>query len=208
MANKSSLHTYARGWVFRDAKNKHPQLFSSKCSLSAGVNAVQGWTPLRVSFAENNGFSSLWFMESLFTFIWACSPWISESEGTLVHKPAIKSCRAHAQAVGCNIGWDKFLVQVLHQNLEQRLTSCTQKEPKDYPSFGFSEQKCLCLLAHTHTLSQQRSGIKTVIPSSISGMMRDLGMHGNVNYNIRNRLAEGLSSNEHKPLQPPTKNKK
>lgn len=118
------------------------------------------------------------------------------------HKPAIKPCPAHAQAVGCNIGWHKFLVQVLHQNLEQCLISCTKKELKNYPSFGFSEQKCLCLLAHTHKISKQRSRIKTVIPSSISGMMRDLG---NTNYNIRNRLAEGLSSNEHKPLQPPPK---
>lgn len=123
------------------------------------------------------------------------------------HKPATKSCRALAQAVGCNIGWHKFLVQVFHQKLEQCLTSCSQKELNTYPSFGFSEQKPLCLLAHTHTLSKHHSAIKTVIPSSISGMMRDLGMHGNTNYNTRNRLAAGLSSTEPKPLQHPTKKK-
>lgn len=43
----------------------------------------------------------------------------------------------------------KILLQVFPQNLDWRLTSCTQEELKNYhPGFGVSEQKPQCLLAH------------------------------------------------------------
>lgn len=105
------------------------------------------WVLLKIS-----DFGSLWFMGSL-CFYLSLQPLNFRVWKIFRQKLAIKSHQVHAQSVVCNIGWHKILVRVFHQKLEWSLTSCTQKELKNYPVFGVSEQKPPCSLAHA--LSKQ-----------------------------------------------------
>ena len=158
VANKSSLHTYAHGWIFRDAKNKHPQQFYSKCSTSAGVREVQGWTQPSVSFAENKWLQFTVVHGKSVLFYLSLQPLNFRVWKNFRQKLAIKSCRAHAQSVVCNIGWCKILVWVFHQKPDWGLTSYAQKELKNCPGLGVSEQKPPFLPAHTH-IDSQNNGI-------------------------------------------------
>lgn len=150
VANKSSLDTYAHGWILRDAKNKHPPEFYSKCSTSAGVSEVQGWTQPSVSFAENKRLQFTVVHGKPVLFYLNLQPLNFRVWKNFRQKLAIKSCRAHTQSVVCNIGWRKILVRVFHQKLDWGLTSCTQKELTNYAGFGVLEQKPPRFLACTH----------------------------------------------------------
>lgn len=60
----------------------------------------------------------------------------------------------------------------------------------------------VCWHTRSSSFKTQLFIMQTVIPRSISGIIRDSGMHGNTSYNIRNRFLAGLSSGEQRLLKP------
>lgn len=149
VANKSSLDTYAHGWIFRDGKNKHPEQFHSKRSISAGVSEVQGWTTQcefcwkEVASVHCGSWEVCFILSELTTLEFQH---LKELEAKTSYQIMSSPCTVCALQHRLH----KILLQVFPQNLDRGLTSRTQKELKNYhPGFGVSEQKPQCLPAQT-----------------------------------------------------------